>query len=96
MTSVMIERGLKLIDAAQVGERSFRARTNLAGSPDRLRQVAVRICDLDRRHDHDGSNQEGRNQSTACVQPTNLFAEARVRASQASSRCRPTMHASPT
>ena len=73
MTSVMIEGGLKLIDGAQVGEGSSRPRANLGGAPDRLRQVAVGIADLDRGHDHEGSNHEGRNQSSACIQAINLF-----------------------
>jgi hypothetical protein len=96
MTGVMIEGGLKLSDAAQVGEGSFVTRANLAGAPDHLRQVAVRIADLHRRHDHEGSNHEGRDQATGCFQPSDLFAEARAPASEESSKSRPMMHASPT
>jgi hypothetical protein len=95
MTGVMIEGALKLSDAAQVGEGSFVTRANLAGAPDHLRQVAVRVADLHRRQDHEGSNHEGRDQSTGCFQPSDLFAEARALSSQESRTCRPMMHASP-
>ena len=58
MTGVLIEGGLDLSDGGQVGERSFGARTNLAGAPDGLRHVAVRIGDLDRRDDDDGGDHD--------------------------------------
>src|SRR5690242_15309896 len=96
MTGVLIEGGLNLSDGGQVGERSLGARTNLAGAPDGLRQIAVRIGDLDSRHEYDGSDHQDRNPSTRCVQPNDRLAEVRARASQASRRWRPTMQASPT
>jgi hypothetical protein len=86
VASVTIEVGLKLIDAAQVGEGGVIARTHLTDARDHLRQVAVWVADLNHRHDHEGGDHQARDQSTGCVQPSDWFVEKRARASQASSR----------
>lgn len=50
MACVLVEGRLELIDAFDIGEGSARARADLAKPRDRLRQVAVRINDLDSRN----------------------------------------------
>ncbi len=58
MACVLVEGRLELIDACDVREGSARTLADLADSGDRLRQIAVRICDLNRGNDQD-QNQAG-------------------------------------
>lgn len=58
MARVLVEGRLELIDACDIREGSARTRADLADSGDRLRQIAVRICDLNRGNDQE-HNQAG-------------------------------------
>src|SRR5712691_6071908 len=59
MPRVLVEGRLELIDACDIREGSARTRAGLADSGDRLRQIAVRICDLNRGNDQEHTQAGG-------------------------------------
>ena len=67
MSGIPIERGLKLIDAADVGERGLGTRPSLTNADDRLREIAVWIASLNGGHDYEPNQQRGCQPSTPCA-----------------------------